>query len=234
MPYVYRHIRLDKNEPFYIGIGTDKSYSRARSILKRSNLWNKIAAKTEYEIEIIFEHDDYSVIKEKEKEFIALYGRMDIEKGSLANLTDGGEGTLGYIPSLEKRLNQSIRQKGVKRPEHAMKLKGVKKPNMIGVFSGEKNPMYGKTHSAKVREIIAQKNRLNFSKEKNPMWKKIRPEVSEMNKLLKSKKVLDTSNGTIYNSTREASLFFKINYETLKNKLNGRNRNNTTLIRYNG
>lgn len=234
MPYVYRHIRLDKNEPFYIGIGIDKSYSRAKTVLKRSNLWNKIVAKTEYEIEIIFEHDDYVVIQEKEKEFIALYGRMNIKKGSLANLTDGGEGTLGHIPSLEKRLNQSIRQKGVKRPEHAKKLKGVKKYNMIGVLSGEKNPMFGKTHSAEVREIIAQKNRLNFSKEKNPMWKKKRPEVSEMNKLLKGKKVLDTSNGTIYNSIKEASVFFKINYATLKNKLIGRSPNNTPLIRYNG
>lgn len=24
MAYVYRHIRLDKNEPFYIGIGKDE------------------------------------------------------------------------------------------------------------------------------------------------------------------------------------------------------------------
>ena len=29
MAYVYRHIRLDKNEPFYIGIGSDKEYKRA-------------------------------------------------------------------------------------------------------------------------------------------------------------------------------------------------------------
>ena len=29
MAYIYRHIRLDKNEPFYIGIGSDKDYKRA-------------------------------------------------------------------------------------------------------------------------------------------------------------------------------------------------------------
>jgi hypothetical protein len=27
--YVYRHIRLDKNEPFYIGIKNKKNYARA-------------------------------------------------------------------------------------------------------------------------------------------------------------------------------------------------------------
>jgi len=30
MCYVYRHIRLDKNEPFYIGIGSDFNYQRSR------------------------------------------------------------------------------------------------------------------------------------------------------------------------------------------------------------
>lgn len=28
MAYLYRHIRLDKNEPFYIGIGSDSNYNR--------------------------------------------------------------------------------------------------------------------------------------------------------------------------------------------------------------
>ena len=29
MAYLYRHIRLDKNEPFYIGIGSDTNFKRA-------------------------------------------------------------------------------------------------------------------------------------------------------------------------------------------------------------
>ena len=31
MAYVYRHIRLDKNQPFYIGVGTCDTYERAYS-----------------------------------------------------------------------------------------------------------------------------------------------------------------------------------------------------------
>ena len=41
MAYVYRHIRLDKNEPFYIGIGSDANYSRSRGRLFYINKKNK-------------------------------------------------------------------------------------------------------------------------------------------------------------------------------------------------
>lgn len=43
MYFVYRHIRLDKNEPFYIGIGTSQGncisshYQRAYATRNRSN-----------------------------------------------------------------------------------------------------------------------------------------------------------------------------------------------------
>jgi len=102
--YVYRHIRLDKNEPFYIGIGTKRKsefdnfyYSRAFSKNKRNKIWNGIVSRIEYEVEIIFESDDYEFIKEKEKEFIKLYGRIDNKTGILSNLTDGGDGSLGIV-----------------------------------------------------------------------------------------------------------------------------------------
>ena len=43
MAYVYRHIRVDKNEPFYIGIGKDDGYEFKRayykSIEKRNKIW---------------------------------------------------------------------------------------------------------------------------------------------------------------------------------------------------
>jgi|LakMenEpi03Aug12_release.lakeMendotaPanAssembly.Ray.scaffolds.fasta_scaffold00112_91 hypothetical protein len=111
--YLYRHIRLDKNEPFYIGIGTKKEskakikfnkkfqsikyiYDRAYSkIRKSSKIWNLITAKTDYKVEILLESDSLSFIKEKEKEFIAFYGRIDKNTGILANMTDGGEGMTG-------------------------------------------------------------------------------------------------------------------------------------------
>lgn len=109
--YLYRHIRLDKNEPFYIGIGTksDREHPNERSEYRRafeknrkeSHIWNKIVNKTDYIIEILLESKDYSFIKNKEKEFIILYGRINKKTGCLANLTDGGDGFIGYVPTKE-------------------------------------------------------------------------------------------------------------------------------------
>ena len=62
MAYVYRHVRLDKNEPFYIGIGSDDKYQRAFVKHERNNLWNKIVLKSKYIVEIVFEHPDYEVL----------------------------------------------------------------------------------------------------------------------------------------------------------------------------
>lgn len=92
MAYVYRHIRLDKNEPFYIGIGKRKD--RSWSNLGRNDMWHKIVKKTKYDVEILFENVEYDFAKQKEIEFIKLYGRKNIGTGSLCNMTDGGEGTL--------------------------------------------------------------------------------------------------------------------------------------------
>lgn len=123
--YLYRHIRLDSGEPFYIGIGTkpkrcskthEGEYSRAynRSKSGRCNFWHNIVAKTDYEVEILLESDDYEFIKQKEIEFIALYGRRDLGKGTLVNLTDGGDGALGVIVSNEKRASISKSNTGKK------------------------------------------------------------------------------------------------------------------------
>lgn len=104
--YLYRHTRIDNGEVFYIGIGTTRSkknykynYERAFTKNKRSKHWLNIVNKTDYTIDIIFKSDDYNIIKKKEKRLIKLYGRKDLNLGSLVNHTDGGEGTLNHIVS---------------------------------------------------------------------------------------------------------------------------------------
>lgn len=110
--YLYRHIRLDKDEPFYIGIGTVYKqdlnsnniklyYKRAYSVQNKNKIWNRIIGKSNYEVEIIIESNDYTFIKSKEIEFIKLYGRLDLKLGILANLTDGGDGSVGLKRSFE-------------------------------------------------------------------------------------------------------------------------------------
>jgi hypothetical protein len=114
--FLYRHIRLDKNIPFYIGIGRkydhytsyEKEYRRAFDINNRTKFWKHIINKTAYEVEILMESDDYTHLEQKEREFIKLYGRKNIGQGSLANLTDGGGGSLGYrfTEETKKRISE--------------------------------------------------------------------------------------------------------------------------------
>lgn len=97
MAYVYRHIRLDKNEPFYIGIGSDNNYQRAFTTRNRNKFWNNIISKTNYDVEILLDDLEYNEALKKEKEFISLYGRIDLKNGILVNLTDGGQGQKGIV-----------------------------------------------------------------------------------------------------------------------------------------
>jgi hypothetical protein len=101
MAYLYRHIRLDKKEPFYIGISSDDSYKRANEKSKRNNYWKNIINKSEYEVEILIDNITWKEACKKKKEFIALYGRLNLNNGTLCNMTDGGEGLIN--PSKETR-----------------------------------------------------------------------------------------------------------------------------------
>ena len=115
MADVYRHIRLDKNEPFYIGIGSDEEYKRANTNTRRNKHWINIS-KFGYEVDILFDGLTWDEACVKEKEFISLYGRKDKNKGSLCNLTDGGDGCLGRIVTFseESKRKMSEARKGKK------------------------------------------------------------------------------------------------------------------------
>lgn len=271
MAYVYRHIRLDTNQPFYIGIGIDAKgkYYRANTHHGRNNYWKNIVKKTNYYVEILFEHEDREFIKQKEIEFIKLYGRIDIKTGILVNMTDGGDGCFNHVCSDEtkeklrianiggrnpmfgiklseerkKEISERFKGKkrpdlsgpnnvnfGKKNPEHSLRMKGRKYPERSEKFKGEKNPNYGKKHPEKIRKIISEKLKGKMSGEKNPMWGVKRPSVGDLNKKIKGKKILDTKTGVVYNSIAEAAIQCNIPLSTLKGKLHGKHKNNTTLI----
>jgi len=169
MAYVYRHIRLDKNEPFYIGIGSDMTNKRANERARRSEIWKKIVAKSEYEIEILMDGITFDEAKLKEIEFIKLYGRIDLGNGTLANLTDGGDGLINRIFTPEHRRKLSLSQIGRKlseeqkdklrkyrigipnSPEARLKISKANKgrintPELMELLrnrKGEKNPIFG-------------------------------------------------------------------------------------------
>lgn len=118
--YVYQHIREDKNEIFYIGIGTKSKqdlkyniYSRAYAKHIDNNIWLKIVAKTKWKFEILFESDNRQEVEKMEMDLIAKYGRKSDNSGTLANLTLGGESNLGYKHTEEakKKISEKAKRK---------------------------------------------------------------------------------------------------------------------------
>lgn len=120
--YVYSHIRIDKNEIFYIGVGSIKNYARAFSKRSRNKYWRNIVNKTEYSIEIIRDElYDYEA-KEIEIRLIQEIGRYK-NGGTLCNLTDGGDGMIGYSHTEEtKRVIREKRKNQVFSIETLLKL----------------------------------------------------------------------------------------------------------------
>jgi len=199
MATVYKHIRLDTLEVFYIGIG--KEIKRAYSKQRRNKYWNSIVSKHGYKVEIFKEVDTWEDACKLETELIAKYGRKDKGLGNLVNMTDGGEGSINMSEESKKSISEKL------------KISRLGKNNpMYGKF-GKLNPFFGKKHS----EESIQKNRLA------KLGKNLRGES------LKAKKVLDLSTNTIYNCAIDASEAIGMKYCTLINMLSGHRINKTSL-----
>jgi hypothetical protein len=148
MAYIYRHIRLDKNEPFYIGIGSDDTgkFKRAYSINERNRFWNFIINKTSWVTEIVIDNLTWEEACEKEKELIKLYGRKDKSTGILCNLTDGGEGSHGVIASSETRMKISEALKGKPKGPMTLVHKNNLSKSLLGKNKGKNKPARTEAH----------------------------------------------------------------------------------------
>lgn len=138
--YVYRHIRLDKNIPFYIGIGNKKFFYRAFEFdfKKRNKIWSNIYKKTNIKVEIIFDNLSKEEAKIKEQEFIKLYGRLDLKTGTLCNLTDGGDGIWNCKISEQTKLKLSKQKLGEKNPQFGKKQSPETIQKKINSLKGQK------------------------------------------------------------------------------------------------
>lgn len=192
MAYLYRHIRLDKDEVFYIGIGGDtkNNYTRAYSKHQRNKHWYSVS-KNGFEVEIMFDDLDWDTACNKEKEFIKLYGRKDLGLGTLVNKTDGGEGGFGMIISAETRKKISAASLGklYYTEEEWMNLE--KQKNVIKLLkdnfsTGKITKLLGVSTAtiARVRKILI-KNKEIFPYKRTSLTKEHSEKIS---KALKGKK----------------------------------------------
>lgn len=95
--FIYIDYRLDTNEPFYVGKGTKFRIKR----MKRNERWNRIYKKHGARREVVLGSRDPDFICEEEIRLIRELKTREYHGG--ANFTDGGEGTLGWQPSIETR-----------------------------------------------------------------------------------------------------------------------------------
>ena len=94
--YTYVHTRNDTGEVFYIGKGKG-----SRAFAKgRNPHWNNIVNKHGYTVHIVAYWETEELAFAHEKELITEFRALGVE---LANMTDGGEGSTGWIPSEETR-----------------------------------------------------------------------------------------------------------------------------------
>ena len=196
MHYVYRHIRLDTGQPFYIGMGKDPGFKRAYSKRNRNTYWLNITNSTNYRVDIMIENLNFSEACVKEKEFITLYGKLN--NGLLCNMTDGGEGLFNPTDEIRKKL--SVSKQGADNPQFGKKWSEEKKKERSKQVSGKNNPNYGHAISKEQKLIIgnAQKGRQKSIEEKEAIYSKTRI------------KVLNTETGFVYDSIKDLAEAFGI------------------------
>ena len=215
MPIVYRHIRIDKNEPFYVGIGNNEK--RAYCKKGRNKLWQNIVSKSKYDVEILLQDLTWEQACEKEKEFIYIYGRKDLGKGTLVNMTDGGDGNNNFSKETREKISKAHlgNQYG----------KGWKPTKQQ--IENIKNGMKGKCKS----NITSFKdNHISWNKGTKGVMKK---NITSFNceNLPKAVSVIDILTNKTYKTIREAAKDININEKTLQSMLKGRFKNKTN-IRY--
>ena len=157
--YTYAYLREDKT-PYYIGKGTGKRiYSTNRSIKPPKDKSRIIYLKKNLTEEEAFRHEIY---------MIDVFGRKDLGTGILQNLTNGGEGMSGCIPSEETKRKLSEESKGEKNNFYGKTHSEETKRKISDAHKGENNYMYGRTHSEETKrkqsEVKIGKNNPNYGK----------------------------------------------------------------------
>lgn len=221
MYYLYRHIRLDKNEPFYIGIGknfrNEFDFRRATENHNSNRIWKSIVSKTKIEVEIIYVSYTKEEIIRKEIEFISLYGRIDLGTGTLCNFTKGGDGMNGASPEVRDKCRKRMIGNTIM---NGRKLSDEIKKRMSNSHKGQKishkaleslrkrnvGNKYGTNNKGrKLSEEL--KNKLSDIKNRNPIGEK--PLVC-INTGVKFKSIQECSNimfdGKKYNNNRIGSV----------------------------
>jgi hypothetical protein len=139
--------------PYYVGKGKGRrAYEKSHSVPVPKDKNNIVFVLNNLTEEQAFRN---------ERDFISWYGRVDSGTGILRNLTDGGEGVSGWIPSEETK--RKISEAGKGELNHMFgKHHSVESRRKISESNkGELNYMFGKHHSVESRRKMSEANKGN-------------------------------------------------------------------------
>lgn len=145
MAIIYLHKKKDTETVFYVGIGS--TLKRAYEKINRNKYWKNIVSKYGYDIHITHKDICWEEACSIEKYLIDFYRKIN----PLTNLTDGGEGTLGFKKTIEMKNNSRL--------------------GMLG-----KQNMLGKKHTPETIDKIRRKNK---GKVRTPEFRKRMKEISK-------------------------------------------------------
>lgn len=187
---VYRHINLINGKQ-YIGITSQEPERRWGSNgckYQKSYFRNAI---DKYGWDNFYHEIIFSGLSEKDAKYLEklLIQAFNTKKPNGYNMTDGGDGTLGYIPTEETLLKMSASSKSRwKNEEYKNKVITARhlpdsiyqseefKNKISSLVTGEKNPNYQHYWSDKMKQALREKQKNNpmYHNETNPNAKAIR------------------------------------------------------------
>ena len=214
--FVYLHRRPDKNVVFYVGRG--KKYTRCSPTFRayderrRSAQWKSIVARNNgiFHVEIVCWCDSLEEVLQKEREYIRRFGKQIDGTGTLINLTDGGDGSLGLKHSDAARRKMSDawhRNPARSQRLHSDAFKAARRAKLTGL----PGPMTGKKHKSETIEA----------------YKAMRRGAGNVN----ARTVKNLVSGAIYGCVEDAAKALGIGKWSLYKALSGE-RPNRTMMEY--
>ena len=163
MALVYRHLK-PCGEVFYIGIGISKK--RTKSKYGRNKHWENIVNKYGYEIQILTNNIEYEFAKEIEINLISYYGRKDLNKGALVNMTDGGEGYSNMNSEEKLKRKNRITEYNKNIKDYSFTQNEDYKNNMVKSCLGKNNKKIIDTETQHIFESMrkaSEFSKINYS-----------------------------------------------------------------------
>jgi hypothetical protein len=218
-------------------------YRRAYQLSGRTEFWRSVVAKNngKFSVEILWNCETEQEANLKEIELISLYGRRDLKKGTLVNLSNGGEGVSGVVISKEVIAKRSglnhynyrgLMERYAKEKEKRLEKRKVIDTTTLQIFktASEAASFVGISNKTLSRYLNGTKtNKTSFCYYSDYVIGNFK--VLQQPKENKGvwRKVINIETGDIYDSIRKSLSATEYKEPTIRKMLDGRMVNKTNL-----